>query len=139
MKALPKGKNIMAKVLVVDDDEDVRNLIKEYLSKKGYEVLTASSGEESLEKMKEQPAVVLLDVMMPDMHGLKVLDRIKDMSPSTEVIIITGLDEHAIGVESMKRGAFEFVTKPVDLRHLEFLLTFRMLQKPEEGSCFQEE
>lgn len=119
---------MFVKILVVDDDDGVRELLEEFLQKTGYKVITAGSGEEALNKMKEGPAIVLLDIMMPDMDGLMVLDRIKQMAPSTEVIMVTGLAQQAVGLDSFGRGAFEFVTKPIDFKHLEFLLDFKITQ-----------
>ncbi len=122
----------MNKILVVDDEALARKLLKDFLEVKGYDVITASGGKEALEKIKEKPDIVLLDIMMPDMHGLKVLDKIKETSPSTVVVMVTAFAENAIGVESIKRGAFDFVTKPIDLKHLEFLIEFKILQKSVE-------
>ena len=82
----------------------------------------------ALKSLEERPAIVLLDIMMPGMHGFKVLDKIKETAPSTEVIVITGLDETVVGVESLERGAFEFVAKPINLEHLRFLLEFKLGQ-----------
>ena len=122
----------MNKILVVDDEAMARKLLKDFLEVKGYDVITASGGKEALEKIKEGPDIVLLDIMMPDMHGMEVLDKIKETSPSTVVIMVTALAENAIGVESIKRGAFDFITKPIDLKHLEFLIEFKILQKSVE-------
>ena len=122
----------MNKILVVDDEAMARKLLKDFLEVKGYDVITASGGKEALEKIKEGPDIVLLDIMMPDMNGMEVLDKIKETSPSTVVIMVTALAENAIGVESIKRGAFDFVTKPIDLKHLEFLIEFKILQKSVE-------
>ena len=118
----------MVKVLVVDDEDGVRNTLSEFIEKLGYEALSASDGEEALEKMKEGPDVVLLDIMMPDTDGMEILDRIKEMSPSTDVIMVTGLVKHEVGLESRDRGAFEFLTKPIDFEHLKFLLYFKTTQ-----------
>ena len=119
----------MVKVLVVDDEDGVRNTLSEFLEKKGYEAISASGGEEALEKMKAAPDIVLLDIMMPDTNGMEILNKIKEMSPSTDVIMITGLIEHEVGLESRKQGAFEFVTKPIDFDHLEFLLYFKTTER----------
>ncbi len=118
----------MDRIWVVDDDDKSRKLLKDFLEKKGYDVITASGGKEALEKITETPDIVLLDIMMPDVHGLKVLDKIKEMAPSTEIIMVTALAEHAVGVESIKRGAYDFVTKPIDLNHLERLIVVKILQ-----------
>ena len=118
----------MAKIMVVDDDDGILNLLERFLVRLGYEVITASNGEEALKSMEERPTIVLLDIMMPGMHGFKVLDKIKETAPSTEVIVITGLDETVVGIESLERGAFEFVAKPINLEHLKFLLEFKLGQ-----------
>jgi DNA-binding response OmpR family regulator len=118
----------MAKIMVVDDDDGILNLLERFLLRLGYEVITASNGEEALKNMEQNPAIVLLDIMMPGMHGFKVLDKIKETAPSTEVIVITGLDETVVGIESLERGAFEFVAKPINLEHLKFLLEFKLGQ-----------
>ena len=91
----------MFKILVVDDEDGVRNTLSEFIEKLGYEALSASDGGEALEKMKEGPDVVLLDIMMPDTDGMEILDRIKEMSPSTDVIMVTGLVKHEVGLESI--------------------------------------
>jgi DNA-binding response OmpR family regulator len=118
----------LAKILVVDDDEGVRDLLRSFLEKQGHEVIFADTGEKALDQMDKRPAIVLLDIIMPDMHGLQALNRIREISPATPVIILTGLAEHAIGLESQKRGAVDFVTKPVDLERLGFLIDFHILR-----------
>jgi DNA-binding NtrC family response regulator len=112
----------MSKLLIVDDDDGILKTLRQFLVHQGHDVITASSGEEALEKLQEEPTVVLLDYMMPEMNGVKVLERIKEISPSTDVIMVTGFGAHDIAKESFKRGAFEFVTKPVNLDRLESLL-----------------
>ena len=118
----------MAKIMVVDDDEGILDLLERFLVRLGYEVIKASNGEDALKNMEERPAIVLLDIMMPGMHGFEVLDKIKETAPSTEIIVITGLDETVVGVESIERGAFEFMAKPINLEHLKFLLEFKLGQ-----------
>ena len=118
----------MAKILVVDDEEDVRKIMKRFLLSIGHDAIMAANGEEALEKVQEDPTIVLLDYVMPGENGIEVLKKIKEISPSTDVIMVTGVGGHDIGVESFKQGAFDFVTKPIDLTHLEFLLAFRLGQ-----------
>jgi DNA-binding NtrC family response regulator len=118
----------MAKILVVDDEEDVRKILKRFLLSIGHDAIMATNGEEALEKVQEDPTIVLLDYVMPGENGIEVLKKIKEISPSTDVIMVTGVGGHEIGVESFREGAFDFVTKPIDLTHLEFLLAFRLGQ-----------
>ena len=122
----------MSKILVVDDEDQIRKLLKRFLEAKDYDVITASSGKEALEKIKEKPTIVLLDVMMPDMNGLKVLEKIKERSPSIEIIMVTGLAEQDIAVASLKKGAFDYITKPIDLNHLEDVIDLKILQMSTE-------
>jgi DNA-binding NtrC family response regulator len=118
----------MARILVVDDEDSVRRVLKRFLSSIGHDAIMASSGEEALEKIQEEPAIVLLDYLMPEVNGIEVLEKIKEISPSTDVIMVTGVGGHEIGMESFEQGAFEFVTKPIDLARLKFLLDFRLGQ-----------
>ena len=117
----------MAKIMVVDDDDGILNLLKRFLISIGYEAIMADNGEEALERiMNEKPEIVILDIMMPGMNGFQVLEKIKEQAPSTEVIVITGLDETGLGIESLERGAFEFMAKPLNFDHLKFLLEFKL-------------
>ena len=116
----------MAKMMVVGDDDAILSLLERFLISQGYEVIRAGSGEEALERMNERPEIVILDAMMSGMNGLQVLDEIKEKAPSTEVIVVTGYDETGLGIECLERGAFEFVSKPLNLDHLKFLLEFKL-------------
>jgi len=118
----------VARILVVDDEDNVRKVLKRFLSSIGHDAIMASNGEEALEKIQEEPAIVLLDYLMPEVNGVEVLEKIKEISPSTDVIMVTGVGGHEVGMESFKQGAFEFVTKPIDLARLKFLLDFRLGQ-----------
>ena len=118
----------MAKIMVVDDDDGILNLLERFLVSLGYEAITVDNGKEALERMNEMPEIVILDIMMPGMNGLQVLDKIKEKAPSTEVIVITGLDSTGLGIECLERGAFEFMAKPLNLDHLKFLLEFKLEQ-----------
>ena len=119
----------MAKILVVDDEEIIRQLLKDFLEIKGHEVVTARDGIEALEKIKDVPDIVLLDIRMPHMDGLEALDKIKEISPSTDVIMVTALTEHDLALEAMKRGALDYVTKPISLKYLGELIGFKLLQR----------
>ena len=119
----------MAKIMVVDDEEKNRELLSDFLESKGYDVIAAFGGKDALAKMNEEPNLVLLDIMMPDMHGMNVLDEMKNMAPDVEIIMVTALSEHVVGLESLKRGAYEFISKPINLRHLESVVSFTLAQK----------
>ena len=118
----------MAKIMIVDDDEGILNLLKRLLVSLGYEAILAHNREEALQRMNEKPEIVILDILMPGMNGFEVLEKIKEQVPSTEVMVITGLEDTGIGIECLERGAFEFMPKPLNLDHLKFLLEFKLKQ-----------
>lgn len=104
----------MAKILIVDDEVSILNMMKMTLQVDGYEVLTSTNGPEALKIFhNEAPDVVLLDVRMPGMNGIEVLGRIKEMNPDAEVIIISGHGDMEMAVECLRKEASNFLTKPV--------------------------
>ena len=107
-----------AHILVVDNEENFLGLIREGLAADRYEVSTARSGEEALQRVRESPLdLVLADLAMPGMDGLELLERINELSPALTVIMVTsGKIETA--VEAMRRGAYDYLTKPVELDEL---------------------
>ncbi len=110
----------MPRVLVVDDEPDAVEMLQEFLVAKGYEVLTASDGEEALRKVKEErPHVILLDVRMPGMNGLEVLKRVRAMDHEVGVIMVTAVNEEETGRQALQLGAFDYITKPLDFTYLE--------------------
>jgi DNA-binding NtrC family response regulator len=107
------------KILVIDDDPKVSWLLNDSLGKT-YEIVSANDGPEGLQMVsKTKPNLVLLDIKMRGMEGLEVLDRIKSMDQLTEVIMLSGHGETKNVVESIKRGASEFITKPFDPKEVE--------------------
>lgn len=107
------------RILIIDDDPNVRKTLSDIMRAKGYDTLATGDGEEGLAAMKEHLFnIVLLDLKLPDIDGLDVLDRIKSQSPSVEVIIITGHATLEAAIESTNRGAFSFIQKPYDLDQL---------------------
>jgi DNA-binding response OmpR family regulator len=110
----------MPRVLVVDDEADARELLQAFLGAKGYEVLTASDGEEAFQKVKEErPHLILLDVCMPKMTGLEVLKRVREIDKEVGVIMVTAVNEEETGRQALQMGAFDYITKPLDLKYLE--------------------
>jgi CheY-like chemotaxis protein len=118
----------MPRVLVVDDEPDARELLQEFLAGKGYEVLTASDGEEALQKVKaERPHLIFLDVRMPKMDGLEVLKRVREIDREVGVIMVTAVKEEEIGRQALQLGAFDYITKPLDLQYLEQSLWVKIM------------
>jgi signal transduction histidine kinase len=103
------------RVMVVDDEQDIRDGSERILSRAGFRVLTAGNGEAALTTLEASPAdIVLLDLKMPGMDGLEVLDRIRKRDPSVLVIVITGFATVETAIAAMKRGAYDFIAKPFD-------------------------
>ncbi len=104
----------MHKVLVVDDDNDMCLLLTRFLTRNGYTVSSANSGQAAIEWMKKnKPDLVLCDFRLDDMTGIQLLGKIKEAHPEAAVIIITGYSDVKDAVEVMKLGAYDYVTKPL--------------------------
>jgi PAS domain S-box-containing protein len=103
-------------ILVVDDEEHIRQTIEKYLSFKKYQVFMASNGLEALEIYKSQsPRIIITDILMPIMDGLDLLSTIRETDDETEVIVLTGNGDMDIAIKALKENASEFLIKPVDL------------------------
>lgn len=106
-------------LLLVDDEEDFRRTIAKRLKRRGMTPEEAGNGEECLAMIAERPMdVVVLDVKMPGMSGIEILRRIKEKHPGTEVLLLTGYATTHDGVEGIKAGAFDYLSKPVELEQL---------------------
>jgi len=112
----------IASVLVVDDEKVVRDGCRRVLCGRGYQVDLAGSGQEAMERLGDGPVdIILLDLKMPGMSGEELLDRVRDLYPDIPVIVITGHGTVDTAVECMKKGAYDFITKPFEVEP--FLLT----------------
>jgi len=106
---------VKAKILLIDDDASLRRVLEYNLLEEGYEVQAAASGEEGLRLFKQfQPDLVITDMKMSGMDGLKVLNAIKESSAETLVIIITAFGTVDVAVEAMRAGAYDYITKPLN-------------------------
>ena len=105
-----------AKVLIVDDEEEFASTVAERLNLRGYQATAVFNANEALALIRtEAPDVVLLDLMMPGINGLETLRAIKEITPSIEVIILTGYGGIQGKLEGMESGAFDYIMKPTDL------------------------
>lgn len=111
------------KILIIDDDQDVLDLMRFQLNAEGYKVETAASGEEALKLINEQTFdVTLTDLRLPDVDGIDLVKQMKGVAPETEIIVITGYGSVDKAVASTKAGAFYFIEKPVEFEELQVLL-----------------
>jgi len=114
----------MSKVLIVDDERSIRHTLRDILEFEKYEVDEASDGLEALVKIKQNPYdVIILDIKMPKMDGMDALDKIQEIARETPVVMISGHASIDTAVEAVKKGAFDFISKPPDLNRL--LITLR--------------
>ena len=108
------------RLLIVDDETPVLEVLSEYFTGQGYDVETASNGKEALEAVgRRRPDVVLLDIRMPGMDGVELLRRLRDLDAGLAVIMVTANEDVALARETLKAGAFDYVAKPFDFKYLD--------------------
>jgi len=111
------------KILLVDDEEDIREVLRMALTDMGYHILTADNGKTAWQTFsREDPPIVMTDIKMPVMDGIELLQRIKRKNPETEVIMITGHGDMDLAIKSLKHRATDFITKPINVDALEISL-----------------
>lgn len=107
------------KILIIDDERSIRNSLKEILVDEGYDVDLAENGAQGCAMVdKEKYSVIFCDIKMPEMDGMEVLDRFNQMGIDAAVVMISGHGDIAVAVECIKKGAFDFIPKPLDLNRI---------------------
>lgn len=110
----------MAKVLIIDDEQIIRDRVQKLLELDDYETFTAENGQKGLEIFhREEPEIAIVDIKMPGMDGIEVLKRIKEKSNKTQVILITGHGGVDSTIQALREGAFGYLQKPIDYDELE--------------------
>src|SRR5512141_637785 len=108
-----------SRILVIDDEAEIRRSVRMILEYEGYEVMEASSGPEGVAMAeRESPDLVFLDIKMPGMDGLEALQRLKAANETLPVVIISGHGTVSTAVEATKAGAFDFIEKPPDTERI---------------------
>ncbi len=128
-----------AKILVIDDDENIRNTMKAILEDEGYFVEFAATGNEGIEKtQKEAYNLALLDIRLPDMEGVELLKLMKDPTPRTRKIMVTGYPSMQNAITALNKNADAYLVKPVNVEKL--LTTIKeQLQLQEDEKRFSEQ
>lgn len=118
------------RIFVVDDEESIREFFEIMLKREGYEVLTASNGAEALEVLKKQAVdLIISDIQMPEMSGLELLAKVREMDPEMAMIMITAFGSTETAVEAMKLGAFDYVTKPFKIDEVKIIIQNALEQR----------
>lgn len=111
----PSVKPKVARILVVDDEAQIRTLLQMTLEQKGYEVQTAAGGSEALFALEDSSYdLVLTDIVMPDCDGIELLERIHLQYPSLPVVVVTAVHDIGVAIDAMRRGAYDYLLKPLE-------------------------
>src|SRR6266513_2809581 len=117
-------------VLVVDDEDGIRQALHRFLSRLGYRVVQASSGAEALDRQAaETPQAMLSDIRMPNMTGLELVPKALAQDSDLAILMLTAIDEPRTAIECLKLGAYDYLIKPVDLDELEMSLQAALRQR----------
>lgn len=133
---------MLESILLVEDESNARKGLTQFLQELDYDVITATNGKEALELFaSENPDLVISDIRMPEMDGVTLMEKIKTEKPSAKVILLTAYGSVEDAVKAMKKGAFYYLTKPVNLEELEFLVkkAFSSHQLEEENRELRQE
>jgi len=133
------SKSIKARILVIDDDEGIRKVITTALNDESYITDTASNGKEAIEKSKTNAYnLAIIDIHLPDMEGTQLLSELKETTPKMRKIIVTGFPEVQNAITAVKKGANDYITKPVKIDVL--INSIReQLRKQQEEKNYSEE
>lgn len=117
-------------VLVVDDEEGIRQALTRFLARLGYQVRAAANATEALEQLTAgHPQAMLCDIRMPETSGIELLPQVLARDPDLAVVMLTAIDEPRTAIECLKLGAFDYLIKPVDLEELELSLQHALRQR----------
>ena len=119
------------KILFVDDDEQILQIVGQFLDRCGFDVTTEPNGLKAIEKVRATHyTVVFTDLIMPELNGMDLLKQIKEISPQTEVIVVSGYGTIESAIEAMKLGSYDFLQKPINFDRFKILID-RIIEKRE--------
>jgi putative nucleotidyltransferase with HDIG domain len=112
-----------AKILIIDDETQIRDWLSFKLEQQGHTVITAQNGNEGIEKVQQEKFdIAIVDIIMPEMNGITVLDHLKRIDPDIEAIMVTGFGTMETAVESMRKGAYDYISKPFIIEELSMVI-----------------
>lgn len=113
----------LIKVLIVEDDDEMRSLLRDFIEDEGYEVDSVNNGSEAFRKLVKEPFdLVITDIQMPGLTGLDILPGIKKLQPDTSIIVITAFGSQEFYRRALERGATAYLEKPIHLQNLRTLM-----------------
>lgn len=114
----------MEKILVIDDDESIRQTLTNFLKRLGYSVLSAEDGNIGYDIIRnQQPDLIISDIKMPNLTGLELLKKVKEIDPLTKIILITAHDDVQTTIDAMQNGAYDYLEKPLDIERLKVTIS----------------
>lgn len=123
----------MANILIIDDDLDLCMILERYLSKKGFDTQAVHNGQQAIELLrKDKFDLALVDFKLPDLNGIELLEGLKKIEPSIQVIIITGYSDVKVAVNAIKKGAYDYVTKPIQQEEILSVINKALKPEPKE-------
>jgi DNA-binding NtrC family response regulator len=118
-----KFSNHIAKILIIEDDEEMRSLLKDFVEEEGYEAESVNNGSEAFRKLaKDSFDIIISDIRMPGLTGLDILPGIKKLQPEASIIVITAFGSEEVNRKAYERGAAAYLEKPIHLHHLRTLM-----------------
>jgi len=123
MSIMDECSSTHGKILIIEDEEDIREVLKLQLESANYQVIEATNGEEGIEHMKKgsnllQVGLIITDIRMPKVNGVEAIDYIKANAPSIPIMVVTGYPDSELAVELLQKGVKDYVVKPVEKEKL---------------------
>ncbi|MBN1687883.1 MAG: response regulator [Candidatus Omnitrophica bacterium] len=108
------------KLLVIDDEPEIGEIVKDFLDEQGYITLLATDAKQGLALLeKEHPDIILLDILLPEIDGLECLEKIRQIDEKVIVVVASGLQDEQVAKKAIQKGAYDYILKPFDLSYLQ--------------------
>ncbi len=123
MSIIDKASGTKGRILIIEDEADVRGVLKDYLESASYMVIEAEDGEDGINKMKEganllQVGLIITDIRMPKVNGVEAIDYIRTNAPSKPIMVLTGYPDTDLAISLLKKGVKEYLVKPIEKKEL---------------------